>query len=80
MFLPHLTNAGILVCWPSSDKFLWKIDFMIFLFHILKNRKQCVVVDNCKSNMKDIEAGVPKGSRLGPLLWILYVQDIIEKS
>ena len=44
----------------------------------LTNRKQCVVINNCKSNFKDIEAGVPQGSRLGPLLWILYAQDIID--
>jgi ribonuclease P/MRP protein subunit RPP40 len=52
--------------------------FYDILTSYLTNRKQCVVVDGCKSDMKDIEAGVPQGSRLGPLLWILYAQDIIE--
>jgi hypothetical protein len=42
----------------------------------LSNRTQYVYYNSCKSNVKDIRSGVPQGSILGPLLFILYVNDI----
>ena len=46
----------------------------------LSNRKQFVSYDSHESQLKDIMCGVPQGSILGPLLFILYVNDITNTT
>ena len=46
----------------------------------LSNRKQYVQMDDIKSNLCNITTGVPQGSILGPLLFIIYMNDIAEAS
>ena len=67
------------------DGLLYKLErcgisgqFLFLVKSFLKDRKQRTVLNGQCSLWGDISAGVPQGSILGPLVFLVYIKDLTE--
>ena len=48
----------------------------VWIHNFLWNRQQCVAVNGKTSSEAQVRSGIPQGSVLGPLLFLIHISDI----
>ena len=66
MLIETLQTYGV-----EGDELVWFIDYLF-------GRSQIVAMNNPKSNKEPIYCGVPRGSTLGPLLFIVFYNNFAD--
>ena len=53
-------------------------NMMNWIDSFLSNRQQCVVVNGCKSEESVVVSGIPQGTVLGPIIFLIHISDIAD--
>ena len=74
----HTVDHAILI--KKLDHHGVKGKNLLWFKSYLNNRRQFIIHNNSNTSFANISCGVPQGSIMGPLLFLLYVNDLPNAS
>ena len=74
-----MVDHNILI-WKLENYFGIRGPALNLMKSYLANRYQYVKIDDCMSSLQKVTCGIPQGSSLGPLLFLMYVNDLPKSS